>query len=107
MRGWRGTAALICLAAGACFPRETVSIGASDPMNSIPAIQAAARDKNYKAIPALVRQLDNDDPAIRFYVIGALHELTGQTFEYRYYDEAQQRKPAVDRWRQWVKERRQ
>jgi hypothetical protein len=92
-----------CLIAGGCTPREDPSISAIDPLNSIPAIQDAARQKDRRAIPGLIRQLDNDDPAIRFYVISALRDLTGQTFGYHYYDIAGERKPAVRLWQDWEK----
>jgi hypothetical protein len=97
----------MCLASGGCIPREAQSIGAIDPLNSIPAIQKAAAEREHKAVPALVVQLNNDDPAVRFYAIQALQRITGQTFDYVYYDEADARKPAIARWQQWLKQRKQ
>jgi hypothetical protein len=102
----RGVLLAVCLAAGGCFPREGQSIGAVDPMNSIPAIQHAAETNNRSAIPALVAQLDNDDPAIRFYAFGALERMTNNTFDYRYYDDVDERRPAIERWQQWLKQRK-
>ena len=90
-----------------CFPQESRSIGASDPLANIPAIQDAARDKDYAAVPELVRQLDSDDPAVRFYAIRSLKSLTGQTFDYNYYDDADARKPALRRWQNWLAHRQQ
>lgn len=100
----RGVVLAACLAAGGCFPRESQSIAAVDPMNSIPAIQKAAETNNRAAIPALVAQLNNDDPAIRFYAFGALQRMTGKTFDYRYYDDVDERRPAIGRWQQWLKQ---
>jgi hypothetical protein len=91
-----------CLIAGGCTPREDRSITAIDPLNSIPAIQDAAAKKDRRAIPALILQLDNDDPAIRFYAISALRDITGQSFGYHYFDNAVARKPAVQKWREWA-----
>ena len=102
MPTWPGMLVLGCLLAGGCFPREAQEIGSIDPSSSIPAIQKAARDKDRAAIPALVKQLDSDDPAVRFYSIEALRTLTGQTFRYRYYDDAEARTPALKRWQQWL-----
>lgn len=99
---WRGLLVAACLSAGGCFPRADPSITAADPMDSIPAIQRAAETKDRKAIPALVAQLDNDDPAIRFYAIGALRAITGQDLGYHYFDETDERRPALRRWKQWV-----
>ena len=99
---WRGLAASVCVAMAGCIPTETPRIGAIDPSNNIPAIQEAARNGDSKAIPALVQQLDNDDPAVRFYAIEALQKLTGQTLGYEFYDDANSRKQAVARWQRWV-----
>jgi hypothetical protein len=104
---WRGLLVVVCLASGGCIPREGQFIGAVDPLNNIPAIQKAAAERNEKAVPALVSQLNNDDPAVRFYAINALQRITGQTFGYVFYDEADQRKPAIERWRQWLNQRKQ
>ncbi|HEY2586431.1 MAG TPA: HEAT repeat domain-containing protein [Tepidisphaeraceae bacterium] len=101
---WRGLLVVACLAAGGCIPREDQSIGAVDPMNSIPAIQKAAETHDRKAVPALVAQLDNDDPAIRFYAIESLQRITGKSFDYHYYDDADDRRPTVNRWKQWLKQ---
>ena|ERR1700730_11957431 len=98
----RGMVLSACLVAGGCTPREDRSITAIDPLNSIPAIQDAARNKDRHAIPALVKQLDNDDPAIRFYAISALRDITGETFGYHYFDNGVVRKPAVQKWQEWA-----
>ena len=103
---WRGFLVAICLCSCGCIPREGESIGAVDPLDSIPAIQKAADARDKKAVPALIDQLSNDDPAIRFYAIEALQRITGQTFDYVYYDEVDQRKPALERWRRWLKQRK-
>lgn len=102
MVGWRGMVLSACLIAGGCTPREDRSIVAIDPLNSIPAIQEAARKKDRKSIPDLITQLDNDDPAIRFYAISALQDITGQTFGYHYFDDKPDRKPAIQKWREWA-----
>ena len=102
MVGWRGMLLSACLIAGGCTPREDRSILAVDPLNSIPAIQQAARSKDRRAIPDLVKQLENDDPAIRFYAISALRDITGQTFGYHYFDDKPHRKASVEQWRQWT-----
>lgn len=108
MKQWRGLVLSACAgAACGCFPREQQHIGATDPTSNIPAIQEAARNKDYHSVPQLVKQLDNDDPAVRFYAIQALQDLTGQTFEYLYYAGPDERRPAVQRWKQWALERKE
>lgn len=99
----RGILMATCLAAGGCFPHESPSIGALDPMASIPAIQRAAETDDRSAVPALVAQLNNDDPAIRFYAFRALQRITGNSFDYRYYDDVDERRPAIERWQKWLK----
>jgi len=109
MHGRRGLVVLAVAAAFVagvgCIPKETQSIGAVDPSSSIPAIQQAAKKKDRTAIPALVKQLESDDPAVRFYAINALRDLTGQTQGFNYFDDAEARKPAVLRWKAWLAER--
>jgi len=101
--GWLWLVAAYMAGSG-CIPHESQSIGAIDPSSSIPAIQDAARKKDRAAIPALVKQLESDDPAVRFYAINALRDITGQTFDYHYFDDADERKPALLRWQAWAAE---
>jgi HEAT repeat protein len=104
MRVWRWIVLSACLMTAGCFPHETESIGAIDPAASIPAIQEAARKRDQSAVPALIKQLSSDDPAVRFYAIEALKKITGQTMDYHYYDDADERKPAIERWEKWMTE---
>lgn len=70
----------------------------------IPAIEDAARVHDRSAIPQLVRDLESDDPAVRFYAIRGLHALTGRTLGYRYYDSDDDRHAEALRWKQWLGE---
>lgn len=106
MRVWRWMLLSACLLTTGCFPQETRSIGATDPAASIPAIQEAARKRDQSAVPALVKQLASDDPAVRFYAIEALKKITGQTMDYHYYDDVEERKLAIGRWEKWIEESR-
>lgn len=72
-----------------------------DPADKIPAIEKAAQARDRSAVPQLVKDLDSDDPAVRMYAIDGLRRITGQTFGYRYYDDDEQRKPAVAKWKEW------
>jgi hypothetical protein len=78
------------------------SVSDPDPADKIPAIEFAVRQHDRRAIPQLIADLDNNDPAIRFYVIEALRKLTSQDLGYQYFVDEDQRKPAVDRWKQWL-----
>ena len=74
-----------------------------DPSVKIPAIELAVQQKDLSAIPVLIKSLDSDDPAIRFYADDGLRKLTGQDFGFVYYADEQVRQPAVARWQAWLK----
>ena len=90
--------------AGCTAPRGPLVVTDPDPSVKIPAIKNAARKHDRGAVRQLVADLDSDDPAVRFYAIGGLERITGQRFDYDYYADEVQRKPAVQRWRQWLAE---
>jgi hypothetical protein len=107
---WVGVvAAIICggllgAVVGCTAPRPKPNIADADPSVSIPGIKIAAERNDVSAAPALVKQLDSDDPAIRFYAIGALTKFTaGEKFGYEYYYDEEQRKPSLAKWQQWLK----
>jgi hypothetical protein len=92
---------------GGCFSPEKPSLASNDPALKIPAMKEVARehDENAKTLHQLVKDLDSDDPAVRFYAINTLKELTGNTFDYRYYDDEIERVPALKRWNEWLAQR--
>src|SRR5690606_19024441 len=85
--------------AGCRASRGPLRLDHPDPANRIMAIKQAAAAQDPAAIPQLIESLDHDDPAVRFYAIGALHKLTGQTLDYAYYADDLERAPMVERWR--------
>lgn len=94
---------LLALPAACTAPRGR-SIVDEDPRSKIPAIKRAVREQDRSVVRQLVADLESDDPAVRFYAIKGLHELTGQDFGYRYYADEAERDPALQRWRQWLEE---
>lgn len=68
-------------------------------------MKRAVEQRKFSDLPQLVKDLDSDDPAVRFYSIASLQRLTGQTFDYHYYDDEVQRQPAINRWREWLAQR--
>lgn len=104
--GWRILAALIGVALAGCGAHGPRRVSDEDPGDKIPAIKAAVQNGDRRAVPQLIKDLESDDPAVRFYAIDGLKSLTGQTFGYRYYDDDPQRKPAVKRWKQWLAEQK-
>jgi hypothetical protein len=97
-------AGTMILATGCQAPRGPVSVNSDDPDLEILAMKRDAVDDNKRDIPKLVSDLQSDDPAIRFYSIETLFRLTHDDFGYHYYDNDEQRAPAVARWQKWLKE---
>jgi len=100
----------LCLAAG-CGPSSGSSgtlyqrLQSEDPSVRISAIVQAADEKDRKAVPYLVERLSDAESDVRFFAYISLQKITGQTMGYRYYDPPQERAEAVQRWRQWLKDR--
>lgn len=103
-REWLIVLGLALSAAGCGHGPRRVSD--EDPSDKIPAVERAARERDRQAIPQLIADLGSDDSAVRFYAIRGLQRITGQTLGYRYYDDEEQRKTAVKRWKQWYRDHR-
>jgi HEAT repeat protein len=89
---------------GGCFSPDPKSLGSDSAPSAVPAIKTAADDNDRAAIPRLVQDLDDHDSAIRFAAISALKRMTGQDLGYKYYDSEWNRRSAIQRWRQWLKD---
>ncbi len=98
----RSLVILISLLTAGCAPSVSRGIADDDASFKIPAIKKAIASDDKAAAEQLVVDLENDDPAVRFYAIEGLRRLTGQTFGYRYYDHEAVRRAAVERWKQWL-----
>ena len=84
-------------------PRTPRVVNNPDLTGKIPAIKQAVEAKDLAAAQQLVTDLDSDDPAVRFYAIQGLQRLTGETFGYRYFDDEEERKPALGKWQAWLR----
>lgn len=74
-----------------------------DPAVKIPQIKSAASRQDRSALPQLVKDLDSDDAAVRFYSIEALRRITGQKFDYDWTEaDRHERHESVQRWRRYV-----
>jgi hypothetical protein len=94
---------LVPIVAAGCSKPDKPSIYSPDPSLKIPALKSETLH-DAKALRQMVRDLDSDDPAVRFYTIEKLRELTGNTLGYRYYDDELRRKPALKNWQHWLAE---
>lgn len=83
-------------------PREPLVVTNPDPSVKIPAIKASVEAKDLTAARQMIKDLDSDDPAVRFYSIGGLQRLTGETFGYQYFMDDEQRAAAVGKWKAWL-----
>ena len=99
----RALAVVVCAGALGCGSHGPRHVTDEDPGDKIPAIKDAVQKHDSSAIPQLVKDLESDDSAVRFYAIDALKSFTGQTFGYRYYENDQHRKAAVLKWKEWLK----
>jgi hypothetical protein len=98
-------AMLAWCAIGCSEPRGPLSVKSDDPTLKIPAIKEDVRKRDSRDVAQMVKDLNDDDPAVRFYAIQGLRRLTGDTFDYRYYDDEDERRPAIERWQHWLKQR--
>jgi hypothetical protein len=97
--------AAIALAFGvsACGgPRGPRTVNNADLLVKIPAIKASVQAQDFSAAAQLIKDLESDDAAVRFYAIGGLQRLTGQDFGYRYYAEETERAEAIGKWKAWL-----
>jgi hypothetical protein len=101
---WKAGIAILAVSlVSGCYSPDPKSIDSTWAASAIPAMKTAADTNDRKAIPRLVQNLDDHDSAIRFAAITALRRMTGQDFDYRYYDGEWDRRLAVQRWHDWLK----
>ena len=94
---------LICVV-GCSARTGPKGFASDDSAEKIPAIKRAGEQRDTRAVPLIIKELANDDPAVRFYAIEALERITGQTLGYHYYDSEESRAAAVGRWEKWLAE---
>jgi len=83
-------------------PKPQPNIRSDDTGEAITGMKRAVREQDRSALPQLIKELDSDDPAVRFYASQALRRLTGQDLGYEFFQDESARKPAVERWQKWL-----
>jgi hypothetical protein len=79
------------------------SVKNPDPLIKIPAIKEAVQEHDLGAARQLVKDLDSDDAAVRFFAIAGLRRMNdGDDLGYHFYEKDDARKAAVKRWQDWL-----
>lgn len=92
-------------AVAACqAPPVEPDIHARESIRRIPAIVDAADAGRADELAAMIRSLDDVDPAVRFFAARSLRELTGHSFGYVYYRDPDDQRDAIDQWRHWYEQ---
>ncbi len=76
----------------------------TNPLERAEATVRLAEGGDAEAVHKLVDLLDDPDRAVRMYAILALRRLCGEDFGYRHYDGPAKRAPAVERWREALRD---
>ena len=97
-----GAGIMASVLAGCTEPTGPKTVASRDLSVKIPAIKEAAETKDKAAVRQLVTDLDSDDDAVRMYAIRGLRDITGEEFGYVYYADFERRRPAVQKWRDWL-----
>lgn len=98
---------ILASALGGCGPKaRDGGLHSDNPAAKLYAIRHAGETRDAAAVPALVEQLDSDDPAVRMLSIHALEQITGARLGYNPYASEAERRPAVERWAAAAKSRR-
>src|SRR5437016_5460019 len=94
--------ALSALGGGCTAPQASMIVSDPDPSVKIPATKLAVENHDMSSIRQMIKDLESDDPAVRFYAFSALQKLTGETFGYQYFADEDKRAPAVGKWKAWL-----
>lgn len=91
---------VVSISIAACQPQRAYHRGfnSADPASKLHAIRQAGSADDHAAIPALIEQLDSDDPAVRMLAITALERITGTRRGYDPYAPRSEREPTVNAW---------
>ncbi|MEM1445698.1 MAG: hypothetical protein AAGF84_06570 [Planctomycetota bacterium] len=99
------TLGLMGLTIGCTAPPVEPDLSSDRADAKVPALVEQAQRGDDADYAALVRALDDDDPAVRFAAVRSLEKLTGEDRGYRFFDSRLDRQEAVARWQDWLIDR--
>jgi len=94
--------ALVALIGACSAPQAAMVVSDPDPSVKIPATKLAVENRDMSSVQQMIKDLESDDPAVRFYAFSGLQKLTGETFGYQYFADEDKRAPAVGKWKAWL-----
>jgi HEAT repeat protein len=80
------------------MPTAKASFESAEPAARNAAIVQAAKTRDAKSVPQLVRMLRSDDPATRVLAIRALEQITGHTLGFDAAGSDEQRARGIEAW---------
>jgi len=98
----------VCLSAAGCVPKSSSQASLYQRLQSgqsnvlAEAIVQAGQDREMGAAPYLVNSLEHDEAGIRLLAIESLRRITGLDYGFRSYASQDNRRLAVEEWRQWL-----
>jgi hypothetical protein len=95
-----GLAALL-LSGCSLAPKSFKAIRKPEPLVRARAIPLGRKLPEEKVVPGLLASLDDRDQVVRMAASEELKKRSGKDFGYVPYTEAEERAPAVSRWRAW------
>ncbi len=94
-------AALAVTSGCSLAPKSFKGINKPEPLVRARAIPMGRNLPDQKVVPQLLNSLDDRDQVVRMAAFEELKKRSGQDFGFVPYAEAEDRKPAVSRWRAW------
>ena len=94
--------ALTALITACTAPQAPLLVSDPDPSVKIPATKLAVQNHDMSSVRQMIKDLESDDMAVRFYAFSGLEKLTGESFGYKYYEDEDQRALAVGKWKAWL-----
>lgn len=96
-------AALVAAASGCSLPQPRADFESIDPSEQTLAVARVSESGlTNLEMRELVQRLDADDPALRMLAIQTLEAHVGDDFGYDFSAPPSKRRPAIDRWQEYV-----